>query len=106
MRQYCLTSARIKTALQAILLAAFLLIPDNVRAAGLTREVSFDIEPQSLETAIIKFSKQAEIQVLASSTELDGVKTSGISGRHRVEAALHVAMHGVAGHKSCRCAAY
>ena len=88
MRQHCLTSIRIKTSLQAILLAAFLLIPDNVRAAGLAREVNFDIEPQSLETAIIKFSKQAEIQVLASSTELDGVKTSGVSGRHRVEAAL------------------
>jgi len=88
MRQHCLTSIRIKTSLQAILLAAFLLIPDNVRAAGLAREVNFDIEPQSLETAIIKFSKQADIQVLASSTELDGVKTSGVSGRHRVEAAL------------------
>ncbi|PYQ57689.1 MAG: hypothetical protein DMF58_17690, partial [Acidobacteria bacterium] len=86
--RHCLTSIRIKTSLQAILLAAFLLIPDNVRAAGLAREVNFDIEPQSLETAIIKFSKQAEIQVLASSTELDGVKTSGVSGRHRVEAAL------------------
>jgi iron complex outermembrane receptor protein len=88
MRQLFLTSIRIETALQAILLAAFLLVPGNVRAAGLAREVNFDIEAQPLETAIIKFSKQAEIQVLASSTELDGVKTPGVSGRHRVEAAL------------------
>ena len=52
MRQHCLTSIRIKTSLQAILLAAFLLIPDNVRAAGLAREVNFDIEPQSLELCL------------------------------------------------------
>jgi iron complex outermembrane recepter protein len=88
MRQYCLTSIRIKTSLQAILLAALLLVPDNVRAAGLAREVTFDIEPQPLETAIIKFSKQAEIQVLASSIELDGVKSAGVRGRRRIEAGL------------------
>jgi iron complex outermembrane recepter protein len=88
MRQLSLTSIRIETALQAILLAAFLLFPGDVRAAALAREVDFDIEPQPLETAIIKFSKQSEIQVLASSTELDGVKTSGVSGRQRIEAAL------------------
>jgi len=88
MRQPCLPSIRIKTSLQAILLAAFLLIPDNVRAAGLSREVNFDIEPQPLETAIIKFSKQTEIQVLASSIELDGVKSSGVRGRHRIETGL------------------
>ena len=83
MRQLCVTSTRIKTSLQAILLAALLLVPDNVRAAGLSREVTFDIEAQPLETAIIKFSKQAEIQILASSTDLDGVKSSGVIGRQR-----------------------
>jgi iron complex outermembrane receptor protein len=88
MRQFCLTSLRIKISLQAILLAAFLLFPDNVRAAGLAREVNFDIDPQPLETAIIKFSKQAEIQVLASSTDLDGVKSSGVRGRQPIEAGL------------------
>src|SRR5262249_13859913 len=88
MRQLCLTSTGFKTSLQAILLAAVLLFPSDVRGAALAREVTFDIEPQPLESAIIKFSKQAEIQVLASSIDLDGVKSSGVKGRQRIEAGL------------------
>ncbi len=71
----------------AILLFAFLLLPGEVRA-GLAREANFDIEPQPLESAVIKFSKQAELQVLASSIELNGVRSSGVKGRHRIDAAL------------------
>src|SRR5438874_2429024 len=88
MRQLCVTSTRIKTSLQAILLAAVLLFPNDVRGAALAREVNFDIDAQPLDSAIIKFSKQAEIQVLASSIELDGIKSSGVKGRHRIEAGL------------------
>ena len=88
MRQLCVTSTRIKTSLQAILLAAVLLFPNDVRGAALAREVNFDIDAQPLDSAIIKFSKQAEIQVLASSVELDSIKSSGVKGRHRIEAGL------------------
>jgi iron complex outermembrane receptor protein len=87
MRQLSIRSIRIKTSLPATLLA-LLLIASAVRGERLAREVNFAIEPQPLESAIIKFSKQAEIQILASSTELDGVESSGVKGRHRVEAAL------------------
>jgi iron complex outermembrane receptor protein len=72
---------------QAILLVAFLLLPTEVHA-GLAREADFDIAPQPLESAVIKFSKQAEIQILASSTELDGIESSGVKGRHRIDEAL------------------
>ena len=74
----------------AILVAASILFPHHIQAAALDRQVSFDIAPQPLESAIIKFSKQADIQVLASGAELDGVKSAGVKGRHPVEAGLQL----------------
>ena len=74
------------------ILFALALFASDVRADGLAREVDFDINPQPLESAVIKFSKQAEIQILAASMELDGVKSSGVKGRHRVDAALQEAL--------------
>jgi len=70
------------------ILFALVLFASDVRADGLAREVNFDIKPQPLESAVIKFSKQAEIQILAASIELDGVKSAGVKGRHRIDAAL------------------
>jgi iron complex outermembrane receptor protein len=86
MRQLSVSPIRVRTSLH-IVLFSLLLFATDVRA-GLAREATFDIAPQSLQTAIIKFSKQAEIQILASSTELDGVASSGVQGRHRIDAAL------------------
>jgi iron complex outermembrane receptor protein len=88
MRQPSVTSIRTRSSLQTILLVSLLLVASVVHGEGLAREANFDVDPQPLESAIIKFSKQAEIQVLASSTELDGVKSPGVRGRHRVDAAL------------------
>ena len=88
MRQSTVTSTRIETSFQTILLFALLLFASAARGEGLAREARFNIDPQPLESAIIKFSKQAEIQILASSTELDGVRSSGVKGRHRIDEAL------------------
>src|SRR5687768_11679604 len=89
MRQLSIRSIRIETRFQAIVIVALLLVASDVRGDVLAREVNFDVEPQPLESAIIKFSKQAEIQILASSTELDGIRSPGVKGRRRVDAALH-----------------
>jgi iron complex outermembrane receptor protein len=70
------------------ILFALLLVAGDLRGSGLEREVSFDIDPQPLGSAVIRFSKQAEIQILASSMELEGVRSSGVKGRHRIDAAL------------------
>jgi iron complex outermembrane receptor protein len=88
MRQSTVTSTRIETRLPVILLMAFLLSAGAVHAGGLAREANFNIDAQPLESAIIKFSKQAEIQILASSAEIDGLRSPGVKGRHRIDAAL------------------
>jgi iron complex outermembrane receptor protein len=41
----------------------------------------FDIPPQNLDTALVAYSDQAKVQIIAASSLLDGAKTTGISGK-------------------------
>src|SRR5258706_7996038 len=63
-------------------------------AQSLTREVNFNIAPQPLASAVIEFSKQAEVQVLASGEKLNGLSTSGVSGRHTIDSGLRALLKG------------
>lgn len=52
-----------------------------------TREVNFDIAAQSVEAALIEFSKQADVQVMVGGA-LKGQKTGGVKGKLSVTDAL------------------
>lgn len=57
-------------------------------AAELAESVRFDIAPQSLETALLEFSRQAGIQVFGPAQGVSGKRTTGIHGELIVEDAL------------------
>jgi iron complex outermembrane receptor protein len=56
-------------------------------AVDLERKVDFDIPAQSLSAALIQFSHQAKIQVIASD-DMSRQSTQGISGSHTIREAL------------------
>lgn len=56
------------------------------QASAQTR--TFNIPPQSAVSAIPEFARQAQVQVIAPARDLAGVRTPGVSGELRVEAAL------------------
>lgn len=64
------------------------LLSANVRADDFGREIEFHIAPQSLASAVLHFAEQAQIQVVTSSTELERLKSQGLSGRYNVREAL------------------
>jgi iron complex outermembrane recepter protein len=53
-----------------------------------SRQVNFDIAAQSVEAALLEFSKQADVQVMVGTLSLAGQKTEGVKGRLSVTAAL------------------
>lgn len=57
-------------------------------ALDLSREVQFDIPAQALDTGIVEFSRQAQIQVITAGTDLRGRRTAGVSGKRSIAAAL------------------
>lgn len=52
------------------------------------REVAFDIAAQSVEAALLEFSKQADVQVMVGTSSLNGQKTAGVKGKLAVKDAL------------------
>lgn len=52
------------------------------------RQVSFDIAAQSVEAALLEFSKQADVQVMVGTSSLNGQKTEGVKGKLAVKDAL------------------
>lgn len=52
-----------------------------------TREVTFDIAAQSVEAALLEFSKQADVQVMVGGA-LNGQKTDGVKGKLSVTEGL------------------
>src|SRR5260370_775387 len=61
--------------------------------AQVARRYSF-LTARLLLSAIIEFSKQADVQVLASGEKLNGVKTAGVAGRLSVEQGLQTLLIG------------
>src|SRR5690242_16558199 len=56
--------------------------------ADLAKKYSFSIQPQSLSSALIEFSKQADVQVVGNATTFANLTTEGISGEHTGREAL------------------
>jgi len=61
---------------------------------ALSRIVEMRIAAQSLSTALIEFSKQSGVQVLASAGMVRGLQTQGVQGQMSVAAALDALLQG------------
>lgn len=63
-------------------------------AAEWDEAAKFDIAAQALDTALLEFSKQAGIQVLATTKTVTGKTTQGVKGELVVEKALNALLQG------------
>ena len=68
-------------------IVAALLSACAAHAVDLSKRIEFNIPPQSLSTALIEFSHQAQIQIVISD-DLGQTGTSGVSGPHAISQAL------------------
>lgn len=69
-------------------------LPAAAYAAGLDDKIVFDIPAQPLESALLRFSQQASVQLLTSSDELPSAQSKGVSGRLAVRVALTTLLQG------------
>ncbi len=87
---------RIRALLTGLMLAGSAMLfsqaPAFATQASETRK--FDIQPQSLASALIQFSKQANRQVVGATDAVRTHKTSGVSGDLTVSAALDKLLRG------------
>jgi outer membrane receptor protein involved in Fe transport len=67
---------------------------DPAVGEALSRTAQFDIKAQSLATALIEFSQQAQVQVTAPATMLEHLATRGVHGRMPVSDALQQLLSG------------
>ena len=70
----------------AVLLLALLSIP--ALAVDPERRVEFDIPAQPLSSAVVAFSRQAGVQVVASSKDLEGISSVAVKGRYSLREAV------------------
>lgn len=66
----------------------------TAETASFRREVRFDIAPQTLASALIEFSRQANVQIAAPAALLEHLATRGIRGRMPIDAALRQLLSG------------
>jgi len=66
----------------------------SAHAVDLKREVTFIIPPQQLSSALLEFSRQAQVQVMSSTQELGTRQTPGVNGKYPVGVALGTLLHG------------
>lgn len=62
----------------------------GVAMADLSTRVRFNIAPQSLSAALIRYAEQSQIQVTSVSNLVDGLNTAGVTGELRAVDALDV----------------
>jgi outer membrane receptor protein involved in Fe transport len=85
----CLIAASGRMVFAALLLGAC-----QVWAANINETRAFDIKPQSLDKALIDFSKQAGFQIVADSADVAKLQTRGVSGTRPIGAALDEVLAG------------
>jgi iron complex outermembrane receptor protein len=78
----------------AILLAALLACTSAFAASDLGRVVQFAIPGQAMRDALLAFSSQADVQVVADSSLVSGKRSSGVSGKLLPERALSILLGG------------
>jgi iron complex outermembrane recepter protein len=70
------------------LLATTLLSLTSALAQEADNRAQFDIPPQALDSALLAFSDQADVQVVVSADAVKGLSTRGVSGRFSAPSAL------------------
>lgn len=78
--------------LMALCLAAG--ISPALPASDLEKQVTFHIASQPLESALLEFSRQADVQVAIASAAVGNVHVAGIDGRLPVGSALLILLQG------------
>jgi hypothetical protein len=73
-------------------------IRPGVAAADLSSVKAFDIQPQPVASALLKFSSQSGVQVMSSGTELVGKISSRVVGTFAAQAALDHLLKGTGLH--------
>lgn len=63
-------------------------------AGQFEREIRFDIQPQSLASAVLHFAEQSQIQVVTSSGQLEQFQTKGLKGSYSVRSGLSELLSG------------
>jgi len=76
-----------KTALARTLLLAMSFASSWAWAVDLSQQIEFSIPPQRLSSALLEFSHQAKVQVIAG-REVNGLRTDGVSGKRSIRDAL------------------
>jgi outer membrane receptor protein involved in Fe transport len=81
----------------SVLPAAFVLVASaGASAQAPAARIDFSIPPQPLASALIEYSKQANVQVLTSGANLESAKSPGVSGKLSAAAALAKLLEGTA----------
>jgi iron complex outermembrane receptor protein len=73
-------------------------IKPSLAAIDLTQQRQFDIAPQQLSSALLKFSAQSDIQVTVPGQLAEGKKSSGVIGKFKAGSALAILLKDTALH--------
>ncbi len=68
--------------------AAEFAIPAHAAGPPQARTVRVDIEPSSLESALLQLSRQANVQLVVASDVVKGISSAGLEGEYSLEQAL------------------
>jgi iron complex outermembrane receptor protein len=71
-----------------------LLAPTAARAMDLDQRTVFHIAPQPLDSALLDFSEQADVQVMSAGSDLKDRRTPGVQGKYAVGKALTLLLTG------------
>lgn len=71
-----------------------LVVPTVARAVDLDHRVVFDIAPQNLASALIDFSRQADLQVMSAGPPLKDRQAPGVHGSYAIGKALDLLLTG------------
>ena len=84
-----------RISLLGIVLATLALGSGSLSAQGESSDKrQFDISPQSLDSALLEFSEQAELQLVVAASSLEGMETRGFAGQGTPEKALAALLDG------------
>ena len=70
------------------LLATTVLIAGVAFAQQADKRAEFNIAPQALDTALVEFAEQANVQLAVSAERIAGLRTKGLRGPFTYEGAL------------------
>lgn len=66
----------------------------SAQASGLDESVNFDIPPEPLPSALMRFSRQAQVQLVSQEREISDIYTHGVSGQMLAYAGLERLLQG------------